>query len=281
MLAVSERQLRSWEKQGLISGGVAFNFADIVAVRTLLRLRQMRFPARTIREAVSSLRHSFAHIERPLSELKISADGRKIAVQIAGQKMEAITGQLLLDFEAAHAAAPTAIPSKPVLSRAVALREAEVWFQRGLTLEETGAPVDQALAAYEQAITLNPEAAGALVNLGTIYFRMDKLARAETLYQQAIAADPLYPLAHFNLGNLYDERGDGAKAREHYLTALKLNPKYADAYFNLALLAEQAGDNLKAVSYWNAYLKLDSTTSWAQVARQQLARLKQATFVSR
>lgn len=279
MLGVSERQLRSWEKQRLIAGGEVFNFSDILALRTLVKLREKRFPAKTIREAVSSLRDKLSHVEHPLSELKISADGGKISVQVAGHKMDAISGQLLLNFETGGAAAPTTIPAKPVIARATAVREAEVWFQRGLTLEETGAPIGQAIEAYSKAIELNPEAAGALVNLGTIYFRMDKLAQAEKLYEQALAADPNYPLAHFNLGNLFDEKGEPVKAREHYLAAVRLNPKYADAYFNLALLAEQSSDNLKAVSYWNAYLKLDGSSSWAQVARQQLGRLKEITFV--
>ena len=54
---------------------------------------------------------------------------------------------------------------------------------------------------------MNPAAAGALVNLGTIYYRLLRFAEAEEYYKEAIAADPQYPLAQFNLGNLYDERG--------------------------------------------------------------------------
>ena len=278
MLDVSERQLRSWEKQGLITGGEIFSFTDIIALRTLLKLREKRVPAKTIGQAVHSLRVKLSHIERPLSELRISSERGKISVQVSGQTMEALTGQLLLDFDAARLSGPTAFPGKAAsnLSR---WREAEHWFQRGLMLEETGAPEDRALEAYTKAVELNPEAAGALVNLGTLYFRMGKLPKAETYYLQAIAADPHYAMAHFNLGNLYDEQGDPARAREHYLTSLKLNPQYADAYFNLALVSEQIGDNMKAVSYWNSYLKLDASSTWAQTARRQLERLKQATLV--
>ncbi|MCU1261671.1 MAG: Tetratricopeptide 2 repeat protein [Bryobacterales bacterium] len=278
MLTVSERQLRSWEKQGLIAGGAVFTFSDIIALRTLLKLREKRVPSRTIGQAIHSLRSKLSHIERPLSELRISSDGGKIAVHLSGQKMEALTGQLLLNFDAAQIAGPMAFPESTV-SRAASWREAEEWFQRGLTLEETGAPAERAIEAYNKALECNPEAAGALVNLGTVYFRSGKLAKAEAFYRKAVAADPQYALAHFNLGNLYDEKGDTARAREHYLAALKLNPKYADAYFNLALVCEQVGDNLKAVSYWNSYLKLDAGSPWAQTARRQLERLKEVTFV--
>lgn len=278
MLTVSERQLRSWEKQGLISGGDVFSFSDILALRTLLKLREKKVPAKTIGMAIHSLRSKLSHIERPLSELRITSDGGKISVQLSGQKMEALTGQLLLNFDAAQMAGPMAFPKKKAAVEA-GWREAEDWFQRGLTLEETGAPVEQAIEAYSTAVQLNPDAAGALVNLGTIHFRMGKLAKAEAFYRQAIQADPQYALAHFNLGNLYDEQGDAVRAREHYLGALKLNPQYADAYFNLALVCEQVGDNLKAVSYWSSYLKLDAASTWAQTARRQLERLKQITVV--
>ncbi len=161
------------------------------------------------------------------------------------------------------------------------VREAEHWFQRGLDLEETGAPIEQAVAAYQKAVELNPAAAGALVNLGTIEYRRNRLREAERLYQHAVEVDPNYPLARFNLGNLYDELGNVRKAFEHYESALSLDRAYADAHFNLALLCERVGDPLKAVMHWKAYLRLDGTSSWADIARRQLAKLKEAAIVRR
>ena len=158
------------------------------------------------------------------------------------------------------------------------IRESEAWFQRGLELEETGAPVEQAIQAYEKVLSLNSAAAGALVNLGTIYYRQRKFVEAEKYYERAIAADPSYPLAEFNLGNLYDEQNRLSEALFHYRQALALNPKYADAHFNLALLCERTGENLKAVHHWKAYLKLDGTGQWAEIARRQLERLRQVVI---
>jgi len=279
MLHVSERQLRSWERQELIAGGGEFCFADILALRTLLMLREKNVAARTIMRVVRSLRDKLSHVERPLSELKFISEGGTVSVQLAGSKMDALTGQLLLNFDPAGRGGPATLLAKPKPTQAAIEEEAEGWFQHGLTLEETGAPVDQVLGAYQKALELNPEASGALVNLGTIYFRMGKLVKAEGLYRRAVQSDPHYALAEFNLGNLYDEQGDPKRARDHYLAALKLNPHYADAYFNLALVSEQTGEQMRAVGYWNAYLKLDGSSSWAQVARKQLERLKQATLV--
>ena len=92
-------------------------------------------------------------------------------------------------------------------------------------------------------------------------------------------AAPSYTLAQLNLGNLYDEQGRVKEAFEYYRRTLDLNPNYADAHFNLALLCERTGDPLKAVHHWKTYLKLDHSGQWAEIARRQLERLRQATVV--
>jgi tetratricopeptide (TPR) repeat protein len=277
MLNVSKRQLESWEKQHFVRGGEAYSFRDIIAMRALLKLREKKVPPVKIGQALTSLRRKLSHVESPLSELTLHWDGRRISVRVAGQNMEAVTGQLLLDFDASQAAALTAFAARPKVDPVV---EAERWFQQGLALEDTGRPIDEAIAAYEKAIELNPGAAGALVNLGTIFFRDRKLKKAESCYRSAVVADPHYPLAHFNLANLYDELGHGEEAKKHYLEAIRLDPKYADAFFNLALLCEQQGEPMKAMGYWKAYLKLDGFSSWAEIARRQMERLRQAAFVA-
>jgi tetratricopeptide (TPR) repeat protein len=274
---LSERQLRSWERQKLIPRTESYTFPDLIALQTLVKLRENRIRPREIAKAMVSLREKLDWIEQPLSELRVVSDGKKIAVHVAGQKMEALTGQTLFDFEASEAGGIKSFPTrKRTMDR---IREAEAWFQKGLELEEICAPVEQAVAAYEKALELNPEAAGALVNLGTIYYRQRRFPEAERYYLGAAAADTSYPLAQFNLGNLYDEQGKLTQAQEHYRVALQLNPNYADAHFNLALLCERTGEGLKAVQHWKAYLKLDQSGQWAEIARRQLDRLRQLTIV--
>jgi tetratricopeptide (TPR) repeat protein len=274
---LSERRLRSWERQELIAAAERYSFSDLIAIQTLIKLHENRIQPRQIGRALNSLRQKLDWVKQPLSELRIVSDGRKIAVHVAGQKMEAISGQILFDFEAAGLGSVASFPERK--SSTNRLRESEAWFQKGLELEETGAPVEEAVEAYQKVLEINPEAAGALVNLGTIYYRQHKFVEAETYYRDAIDADPNYPLAQFNLGNLYDEQGRLDEAFHHYQNALDLNPNYADAHFNLALLCERTGDNLKALRHWKIYLKLDNAGQWAEIARRQLERLRQATLV--
>jgi Flp pilus assembly protein TadD/DNA-binding transcriptional MerR regulator len=276
---ITERQLRSWEKQGLVQTGDRFGFSDLLALKTLKKLREHRIAPSQIQRAISSLKSRLEDIEHPLAQLRITAEGRKLTVYFAGSRMEPISGQLLLDFDFKDIEKLRSFPVKQESTAPAGKdteRLSEHWFQRGLTLEETGAPVEHAVAAYRKAIELNPNASGALVNLGTIAFRMRKMQEAAAYYALAMEADPGYPLAHFNLGNLHDEQGNFTAARQHYLEAIRLSPRYADAYFNLALLCERNNDLLQAIGYWQTYLKLDSTSSWASEARKQLDRLKRS-----
>jgi tetratricopeptide (TPR) repeat protein len=274
MLHISERQLKTWERMGLVPAAAGYSFRELIGLRTIAELRVHRIPLRKIGRALESLKQRLSEVHDPLAELKIFSDGRHIAVRVAGQKMEALTGQILFDFDTAELASVQSLPPQPPPPPRA--RESEDWFQKGLFLEETGAPVEQALEAYLRAVGLNPQAAGALVNLGTIHYRLRQFKEAEVYYAQALQADPHYPLAHFNLGNLYDERGDLAKAQQCYEAALRISPRYGDAHFNLALLCERRGDALRAIHHWKAYLKLDNAGNWADIARRQLEKLRVA-----
>jgi len=280
LLSVSERQLKSWEQQKLVPASDSYGFRELVALRTLERLRRARVAPAQIRRALAALAKKLRHIEDPLTQLRLYADGKRVRVEVDGRAMEAESGQLLLDFDPVE------------LNRLLEFRvrdngqadrekklEAERWFQRGLELEQTGGPIEQVIEAYEKSLELDPSSAGALVNLGTIHFNARDWKKAERYYLKALEADPEYALAHFDLANLYDERGEQKKALEHYSAALRISPHYADAHYNLALLYQGANQPMKAVHHWTAYLKLDPASHWSNIARRELAKLRQAAVV--
>jgi tetratricopeptide (TPR) repeat protein len=284
LLDVSDRQLKSWQKQNFVSTSGSFNFSDILALRTLIGLRENKIPTSQIRKAVDAVRRRLKDVRNPLTELKIYSQGKKIRVQFEGKKMESISGQLLLDFDEAEINKLLSFPGQSpdqsrVARRAETKREAEHWFEQGLELEQVGAPMEEIIAAYRKASELDPASAGALVNLGTVHFNARNWPEAERHYRRALEVDPRYALAHFNLGNLFDERGDQAEALSHYLSALHIHPSYADAHYNVALLYQSIGQALKAVRHWRLYLKLDPNSSWAAIARRELDKLKDSTIV--
>ena len=118
MLGISEQQLRGWERQGLVRGGEALSFKDLIGLRTLLKLRESRISTQKIGLAVASLKRKIAGVEYPLSELKFLPEERRLAVQIAGQKMEAISGQILLDFDTTEPRGVKTFPTETPASRA-------------------------------------------------------------------------------------------------------------------------------------------------------------------
>jgi tetratricopeptide (TPR) repeat protein len=280
LLKVSEKQLKSWEQQKLVQPAANYGFRELLALRTLIKLRNSRVPPRQIRLALQALIKKLRGVEDPLSELKLYAHGKKIRVELEGHSMDAESGQLLLDFDAAELSRLLEFrPKDNHRAEREQRHAAEHWFQRGLDLEATGAPAPQAIEAYSKAIELDPGAAGALVNLGTIYFNARDFTLAERYYVLATEADPEYALAHFDLGNLCDERGDRVRALEYYQAALRIAPNYADAHYNVALLYQSAQQPMKAVRHWMAYLKLDPSSEWATIARRELARLREAAVV--
>jgi tetratricopeptide (TPR) repeat protein len=280
-VGLSERQLREWEKAGLIAPAANYTFAEIVAIRTLARLKAGKVSTRQMHSVLSTVRQKLSEVANPLAELKIDKAGRRIHVQFGSLKMDAGSGQLLLDFADAQISQLVQIPHEQIRAQAAERkrREAENWFQRGIEIEQAGGSIEQAMDAYKVALALDPGFAAAMVNLGTLYFTARHLEQAEKFYRRAVEANPDYPLAHFNLGNLYDERGDRARALDHYLMALKLDGNYADAHYNLALLHQGRGDLLNAMRHWKTYVRLDPQSPWADIARRELKKLYEASVV--
>jgi tetratricopeptide (TPR) repeat protein len=280
LLRISERQLASWEQQKFIEPVDAYGFRELLALRTLIKLRHSRVSPAQVRRAIAVLRTKIKQGENPLTDLKLYVDGKKIRVEIDGHTMEAGSGQLLLNFGQQELSRLLQFPVKDRGGEERTQRlSAERWFQRGLDLEQSGAAADEVIGAYQKAIELDPKSAGALVNLGTIYFNARKWIEAEKHYTQALDVDPEYSLAHFDLANLYDERGDRDRALSHYEAALRISPNYADAHYNVALLYQGSNQPMKAVRHWRTYLKLDPHSHWANIARRELTKLREATVV--
>lgn len=281
---VTERQLRSWEKQRLVPALEEYALPDLIALTSLKKLLASRISTQRVRRAVEAIRSKLRGVENPLKELKIVCEGREVAVIVDGRKMEPISGQLLLNFDSETLASLLAFPGarrrESPNAAAVRKRESEHWFEQGLELEQTGAPAEDIIAAYGRALEFDPESGAALVNLGTIYYHLKDWANAERCYRRAIEIDSGYALAQFNLANLYDETGRRREAADRYRAALAADGAYADAHYNLALLCQSQGDIMEAASHWQAYLRLDRTSSWAMIARRELDKLRRAAVVA-
>gem|GEM_PF-278769 len=285
LLKIDNRQLKSWERQRLIPELPQYKFTDLLKLKRLVKLRSEHAHPRLVRTAMQALDNYLKQLPDSGDDVQIYKDGRRVRIQIGKHRLEPGSGQMLFDFAEEEISKLFHLPAAPGNAAKMAQRlrdklEADRWFEHALELEQSGAPYEDVIAAYLKTIELDPKSAGALVNLGTVFFNGHAWADAEEHYIKALEIDPDYALAHFNLGNLYDEQDDLINAETHYVAALRLHPNYADAHYNMALLYQGTRDLIRAVRHWRAYLKLDTTSSWSKVARRELEKLEALTIVN-
>jgi tetratricopeptide (TPR) repeat protein len=96
--------------------------------------------------------------------------------------------------------------------------------------------VSDAVADFQQALTLNSNHLLSLNNLGNAYRLQKRWDDARQVLQHALAIAPDDPEANYSLGMVYAQTDDTEKAYEHLQRALKVRPNYSEALNNLGVL---------------------------------------------
>ena len=119
----------------------------------------------------------------------------------------------------------------------------------------------------------SPEAVTAR-NEGYRLYQEGKLNEAIAAYQKAISLDQNYAAPHNDLGIVYEELNQRDKAEKEYLLALKLDPNYVGVYSNLAALYEANGDTEAALYYWKRRAAMgDPGDEWRKKAAGKVQQL--------
>ncbi len=258
---MKEARIREFVRSGLCrphrrGHRYAFSFQDLVVLRAAQGLLDEGVPPVRVRRALASLATQLP-AERPLSGLRVEADGHQVVVCDGATAWQPETGQTLLQFDVdtlaqrvedirgARVAGDDS--SDPVL-------RARSEFERALDLEDEDPKA--ACEAYGRALALDPALVDACVNLGRIAHEAGNARLAVGLYRQALDWTPDDPVVHFNLALAIEDTEGAAAAVSHYDRALVLAPDFADAHFNVAGLCEQLGRGADAVRHYHAYKKL-------------------------
>jgi tetratricopeptide (TPR) repeat protein len=106
-------------------------------------------------------------------------------------------------------------------------------------------------------IRWQPESARVYADLGEILFLQDKEDEAIKAYQQAISLDEYLPWIHNNLGVLLLAQGAANQAVNHFQVAVNLNPGNADAHYNLGNAYYSLGQREAAAKAYQRALDLD------------------------
>jgi len=275
LLGLSESRLRSLDRASIVSptgsrnGKRAYTFQDLIALRATHGLLASRVRIRDVAEAIGALRKTLPRVTRPLQELRIVSDGRRVVVRASEGAFEPATGQRVLDFEVNALREDVVRVLRPTAGAAG--QTAYDYYTRASALDEDPATYDEAEALYAHAIRFDPHLAIAYTNLGNVRFRRGDEAGALGLYRTALDIDPLQPEAHYNIGYVALEHGDAGTAVPHFEQAIKADARFADAHFNLAMALERMQQVARAREHWRRYLALEPTGTWAEIARQHLS----------
>lgn len=121
---------------------------------------------------------------------------------------------------------------------------------------------NEARAALEQALQLDPNSAAANESLGFLYFRQNNREAAAKYLANAVKLDSRSFLAHYYSAMFAFQRQDAGGALEeaenHLRRSLELNPAFAPSYSNLATLIAARGGNLEqALQFATTAAKLE------------------------
>jgi tetratricopeptide (TPR) repeat protein len=164
-------------------------------------------------------------------------------------------------------AAPNAPDANTVRSKIYELEylwkrrfEAAGHLNRGIDLAEAKR-YEEAIAAYKDAIRLDPEYGAPHHNLGIAYYYLKRYKESITENMEAIRLGYTPLGVHINLGNSYYELGDTKKAIDSLEEGLRVN-RFSGEYIemvhnNLGIFYEKTGESEKAIKHYEEAVRLN------------------------
>ncbi len=174
-------------------------------------------------------------------------------IGFAEATMALAQNHLALDFDAARQESETAIQRALTL----APRSSEAWRVRGfihrikaIRSGERGSN-DDALAAFQRAVDLDPRNADALAMLAAQQISAGQTEQAAAVLRRSLEIDPLSRLGQQMLGVVLQDQGKLGEARQQYESLVSLYPDFTNARVLLAELQMSQGQLDAAVRTLN------------------------------
>ena len=170
------------------------------------------------------------------------------------------------DYAAAVAELKTATALLPM--------NAQAWNYLGVACQRAGQP-DDAVLAYQRALTLDRDLLDAHYNLGSLWLEQNKFTDARTEFTAYTLRRSNEPDGWLKLGSAQLRASDFLAAEKSFSTALSLNPNNAEALNGLGLARIQRGRPRDAVQFFAAAAQYHpdyapALLNWATVAQQDL-----------
>ena len=107
--------------------------------------------------------------------------------------------------------------------------------------------IEQAHDLYLQALDLNAELPDIHYGVATVCFMMNDLESAAYHFKEVIRLDTTRAGAYVNLGAVYNRMEQFDEAIQILRRSIQVDPKRAEGYYNLGLVYEQMGERQKAL----------------------------------
>lgn len=138
----------------------------------------------------------------------------------------------------------------PVSSEAVACKErGDAYWSQG--------QLEQAIAAYTEALRISPQYAKAYYSRGCVYASKGQSDQAIADYTAVLRIDAQDADAYYNRGNVYANKGQMDRAISDYTKALRVNSQLAFAYDGRGIAYAHGGHFEQALADFNEALRLN------------------------
>ncbi|MCS7045365.1 MAG: tetratricopeptide repeat protein [Gemmataceae bacterium] len=109
---------------------------------------------------------------------------------------------------------------------------------------------------FKEVTRLDPLRAGAYINLGAVYNRLEQYDEAIAVLRRGIQLDLNRAEGYYNLGLVYRRKGLNDMAIQAYREAVRVNPRMADAHYNIANIYYEKDQYALAIAHYKQALEV-------------------------
>jgi len=269
------QRLKKWQAVGS-QADIEAEAEMLAELERLARLGWLAGDAEAERRAVLHWRRGQWHYRRKQyteaardyerAEADLPEEGERLRQQL-GEAMDELAGALM--WPEGQDSAVYAAEAEQFLPKVVQWlpEKQNAWYRLGV-IHSLAKRHEEAIAAYEQAIALDPKYAAPHNGLGYMYSALGRHEEAIAAYEQAIALDPKDAYPHNGLGNMYSALGRHEEAVAAYEQAIALDPQDATPHNGLGTVYRDLGRHEEAIVAYQQAIALDpqNATSHASLA---------------
>ena len=296
LLQIPISTIRRWHRRGLISPSRQvkklpyFDFQEVASARRIAGMVASGANPKQIENQLSQLTDLYPDVQRPLLQLSIIVEGRKVLLRDGAGLVEP-GGQKRIDFGDESSDAQETMIGPATISIAgshgnsdeglldgsfdvQSFQTSENWSRQDflrLAVElEDDNEIQTAIDVYRSmSLSLGPTA-DVCFRMAELLYQINDLPAARERYSMAVEFEAGFVEARANLGCVLVELGQVDLAMAAFAGALEHHPEYPDVHFHLARLLDDQNQPTKAWKHWAKFLELTPDGPWAEEARQRI-----------